>query len=280
MATEALAIETYYRRPGLRELLDSKLGMSVSEGRRWRVSDFAALDQFHFAGLRATVELASLCELTPNSIVLDLGAGLGGPARYLATAFDCSVEGIDLSADFVDAARYLTERVGLGDRVSFQQGDACQIPFLANYFDVVWTQHVSMNIENRAQLYREVARVLHPGGRFAIFDPVGTDLGPPEFPVPWSRASATSFLVTAEEMRNYLLADGLFEIVSWSDQTADALVWAASQPAPAGPSTAEPAVTLAHIIGPEAPVMLRNFTAGLKSGRLALVQAVLRRTAK
>ena len=264
----------------MRELLDSTLGMSAPDGRRWRISDFAALDQFHFGGWQATAELASLCDLTSDSTVLDLGSGLGGPARYLATAFDCSVEGIDLSADFVDAARYLTERVGLTDRVSFQQGDASQIPFLANYFDLVWTQHVSMNIEDRASLYREVARVLRRGGRFAIFDPVATPVGPPDFPVPWSRTPSTSFLITAEEMREFLLADGSFEIVSWSDKTADALAWAASQPSSGSPSPAMPSVTLAQVIGPEAPVMIRNFTAALKTGRLALVRAVLRRTGK
>ena len=164
MTLEALAIATPYRVPGLRELLDTKLGRSAPDGRRWRISDFAALDQSHFGVWQATAELASLCELTTESTVLNLGSGLGGPARYLATAFDCTVEAIDLSADFVDAARYLTERVGLTDRVSFQQGDARQIPFLANYFDVVWTQHVSMNIKDRTSLHREVARVHRPGG--------------------------------------------------------------------------------------------------------------------
>jgi SAM-dependent methyltransferase len=254
--------------------------MSAPEGRRWRISDFALLDQFHFGGWQATVELASLCGLTSASIVLDLGSGLGGAARYIATAFDCTVEGIDLSVDFVDAARYLTERVGLLDRVSFQRGDARKIPFLANYFDVVLTQHVSMHIEDHASLYREVARVIRPGGRFAIFDPVATRAGPPEFPLPWSSISASSFLVTADEMRNLLLADGLFEVVSWSDKTVDALTWAASQPAPASPSPAQPTVTLAQVIGPDAPRMVHNFTTAMKSGRLALLQAIPRRTAK
>jgi SAM-dependent methyltransferase len=280
MANDALDVSTHYRVAGLRDLLDAKLGMSAPDGRRWRLSDFAALDQFHFGGWQATAELASLCELTPSSTVLDLGSGLGGPARYLATAFDCSVEGIDLSADFVDAARYLTDRVGLTDRVSFQQGDARRIPFLANYFDVVWTQHVAQNIQDRASLYREVARVLRPGGRFAIFDPVATAMGPPDFPLPWSRTPATSFLATAERMQDYLLADGLFEIVSWVVRTAEALAWAASQPAPGSPSPTAPVMTLAQVIGPDTPVMVQNFTAGLKSGRLALVRAVLRRTDK
>lgn len=278
MAAESLDIATHYSVPGLRDLLDAKLGPSAPDGRPWRISDFAALDQFHFGGWQATAELASLCELTRDSTVLDLGSGLGGPARYLAAAFDCSVEGIDLSTDFVEAARYLTERVGLTDRVSFTQGDVRRIPFLANHFDVVWTQHVSMNIEDRASLYREVARVLRPGGRFAIFDPVATAVGPPDFPLPWSRTPATSFLITAEQMQDYLLADGMFEVVSWSDKTSDGLAWAASRPAPGSPYPAEPAVTLAQVIGPDAPVMVRNFTAGLKSGRLALVRTILRRT--
>ena len=280
MANDAVDVSTHYRMPGLRDLLDARLGLNAPHGRRWRISDFAALDQFHFGGWQATAELASLCELTPSATVLDLGSGLGGPARYLATAFDCSVEGLDLSADFVDAARYLTDRVGLTDRVSFQQGDARRIPFLANYFDVVWTQHVSQNIEDRASLYREVARVLRPGGRFAIFDPVATTVGPPEFPLPWSRTPATSFLVTAERMQDFLLADGLFAIVSWADKTADALAWAASHTAPGSPPQTEPAMTLAQVIGADAPRMVSNFAAGLKSGRLALVRAVLRRTEK
>src|SRR6185312_3146177 len=160
----------------------------------------ATLDQFHTRGLAATAELAKLADITADMTVLDVGSGVGGPARFLAATYGCQVTGIDLSEPFVDAARYLTERTGQSERVSFETANALALPFDDGHFDVVLLQHVAMNIADRARLYREIRRVLKSGGRFATFDVVLSS-GEPHYPVPWARTPATSFLLTADATR-------------------------------------------------------------------------------
>ena len=140
-------------------------------------ADLAPLDQFHVRGLGATRELAEALGIDAGAHVLDVGCGLGGPARLLAATYGCQVTGIDLSQPFIDAARMLTERSGLADRVTFLQADALDLPFADAFFDHVWTQHVGMNIADRAGLYAAIYRLLKPGGRLAIYDVVAGDGG-------------------------------------------------------------------------------------------------------
>jgi ubiquinone/menaquinone biosynthesis C-methylase UbiE len=141
----------------------------------------------------ATAELASASGVGPSASVLDVGCGIGGPARSLAAMFGCRVIGVDLSPAFIDAANYLTTRCGLASRVSYQLGDALDLPFEDSAFDVLFLQHVAMNIQDRPALYEEVARVLKPGGRFATYDLVLRQ-GDVVYPVPWARDASTSFL--------------------------------------------------------------------------------------
>src|SRR5262249_33659765 len=155
------------------------------------VAQLAPLDQFHVRGILATQELAASVGLAPASRVLDLGSGIGGPARYLAATFGCRVTGLDLSPGFVDAATYLTDPCGLSDRVTFEGGDAVHPPFADAAFDAVFLQHVAMNVADRAALYAEVRRLLAPAGRFATYDLVLRD-GDVVYPLPWARDASTS----------------------------------------------------------------------------------------
>ena len=162
-----------------------------------------------------------------DAAVLDAGSGLGGPARYLAETFGCHVEGVDLSPDYVAIARLLTDRAGLADRVAFGEGDLTALPFEDARFDLVWTQHVAMNIADRAGLYRELRRVLKPDGRLAFYDPLAADGHPdPIYPVPWAQTGATSTLLTADETCAVLEGAG-FAVASLDDVTEAALGWAA-----------------------------------------------------
>ncbi|MBI5948590.1 MAG: class I SAM-dependent methyltransferase [Chloroflexi bacterium] len=235
----------------------------------------AAADQFHHGGAAATVELANLAGLRPGMRVLDLGSGLGGPARTLAAEFGCAVTGIDLVPDFVAAATMLTELTGMSDRVSFQQGSALELPFADGAFDVVWTQNVMMNIAAKDQLFREVRRVLKPGGRFAFQDILQGE-GELLLPVPWATEPSHSHLVRAEEERNLLKAAG-FREVSWLDTTgrlADArLVPAAPGQAPAAP----PPFGLHLVMGSSAPVKGANLLANAREGRILSVLGVFDR---
>ena len=146
--------------------------------------------------------------ITADMSVLDVGSGIGGPARFLAATYGCQVTGVDLSEPFVDAARYLTERTGQSGQVSFQTASALELPFDDGRFDVALLQHVAMNISDRARLYREIRRVLKSGGRFATFDVV-LNSGEPHYPVPWARTPATSFLLTADATREAIEAGRL-----------------------------------------------------------------------
>ena len=146
----------------------------------------AMLDQFHTRGILATAELASAAGIKAGDRVLDLGCGIGGPARYLASTLGCKVTGLDLSPSFVEAATYLTARCGLTELVTFIEGDALQLPFDEAALDSVFLQHVAMNISDRAALYGEVHRVLRPKGCFVTYDLVLKE-GEVIYPAPWAR---------------------------------------------------------------------------------------------
>ena len=176
-------VRDHYRATGLTERLKTALSVFGPEDQQLTPEQLGALDQFHTRGLAATAELASLAGITADMSVLDVGSGVGGPARLLAATCGCRVTGVDLSEPFVDAARYLTERTGQGGQVAFHAASALELPFDDGGFDAVFLQHVAMNISDRARLYREIRRVLKRGGRFATFDVV-SNAAELHYPVP------------------------------------------------------------------------------------------------
>ncbi|HLK18951.1 MAG TPA: methyltransferase domain-containing protein, partial [Bryobacteraceae bacterium] len=186
-------VQEHYRAAGLTARIRSALAAIPGEEQALTVAQLAPLDQFHTRGILATAELAGAAEIEASTRVLDLGCGVGGPARYLAATFGCHVTGIDLSHDFIEAGAYLTERCGLADRVKLRIGDALHPPFEDGVFDAVFLLHVAMNIEDRDALYAGARRVLARGGRLVIFDVVRRG-GGEIYPVPWAREASASFL--------------------------------------------------------------------------------------
>ena len=238
----------------------------------WSV--LAPLDQFHIRGLAATAELAVGLELAPGASVLDVGCGLGGPARHLAAEFGARVTGIDLSQPFVDVAQMLARRCGLSDRVEYRQADALDLPFPDSSFDHAWTQHVAMNIADRTRFYLNIHRVLKPGGRLAIYDIVAGPVEPVLFPVPWARRQEISHLLTAEAMGKALEQAG-FQALAWVDRTAQGLTWFQEQATRV--ASPAPALGLPVVMGPDFPGMFANLGRNLAEERIRLVQVIVRR---
>jgi sarcosine/dimethylglycine N-methyltransferase len=261
-------VRDHYRATGLTERLKTALTAFGPDEQRLSPQQLATLDQFHTRGLAATVELAKLAGITADMSVLDLGSGVGGPARFLAATYGCQVTGVDLSEPFVDAARYLTERTGQSERVSFETASALELPFDDGHFDVVLLQHVAMNIADRARLYREIQRVLKSGGRFATFDVVLSS-GEPHYPVPWARTPATSFLLTAAATREVIEPAG-FRTLAWEDDTEAAKSWFAQLRASGPP----PSPNLGVVMGPDFPQLAANLGRNLTEGRLGILTAV------
>ena len=267
--TETSKVREHYSASGLKDRILSALAAIVPEGQKLTVPQLAPLDQFHTRGILATADLAAAAEVGPSTRVLDLGCGIGGPARYLAATFGCKVTGVDLSPGFIDVAAYLTERCGLSERLTFRVGDALHLPFEDAAFDVVFLQHVAMNIADRAALYAEVRRILAPGGRFATFDIVLRD-GDVLYPTPWARDASNSYLQTEHDTREALEHAG-FKTVLWRDDTRIALDW--FKTIMAGPPPG--ALSLGLVLGPDMPAMAGNLARNLRENRLGVLSAIL-----
>jgi ubiquinone/menaquinone biosynthesis C-methylase UbiE len=235
-------------------------------------ADLGTVDEFHVRGRKATLELAQSLHLTATSHVIDIGSGLGGPARALVETYGCRVTGIDLTQAFCDAAATLSDWVGLGDRVTFRQGDATSLPFADSQFDAAMTIHVAMNIASKDKMYAEARRVLRPGARFGVYDILQGEGGEVLFPVPWARDPSISHLATPDAMQSLLTGAG-FEIVEMRDSTEEGQLWFEAMAARMAQATA-PAVTFRAFLGNDFPEMTRNQVRNLQERRIRTVSYV------
>jgi MPBQ/MSBQ methyltransferase len=239
--------------------------------------DLTPVDQLHTRGKDATLELAHLAGITPEMRVLDVGGGLGGPARTLATEIGCSMEVLDVTEEFCRAGEMLTTRTGLGDLVSFRYASALDMPHPDASFDAVWMQHSSMNIADKERLYAEIHRVLRPGGHLALHEIMAGPVAPIHFPVPWARGPEISFLRPPEEVRALIASIG-FDESAWVDDTASALRWFRERLAAANAASGElPPLGLHLVLGADLGQMFQNLARNLQEDRVVGVKGVFER---
>jgi ubiquinone/menaquinone biosynthesis C-methylase UbiE len=267
-------VEIHY---GISDLADKIAAALRSAGKdldRLTTADLAPIDEFHVRGRGATQELAKRMEIGPGSRVLDIGSGLGGPARTLAEVHGCHVTGIDISPEFCDTARELSRWVRLSDKVTFSQGDAAALPYDAGVFDAAITIHVAMNIAAKDIVYVGARRVLKPGRIFAVYDILQGEGGEVLYPVPWARDPSISHLATPVEMRKLLEGAG-FQIVAEEDSTSESEAWFRHAAAQMARSNTPP-IGLRQFLGEDAAQMTRNQVQNLTERRIRTVTHICR----
>ena len=267
-------IKNHYLKEELYEDILNRLkehGIDLNELKR---SDIAGVDEFHVRGAAVSKELAESINLQ-GATVLDVGCGLGGPCRMLADEYNCQVTGLDLSNEYIRTAKELSKLVKLDSKTSFIQGDATSLPFEDNTFDVVWTQHVQMNIPKKEKFYSEISRVLKSGGHFLYYEVLKKGDGEINFPMPWASSSEISFLFKETEMDNFLTQFGLKRVQSF-DQTQhgiDFLNTLFTKLKKFGP----PKIGLNALMGDTTKLKLINVIGHLNSGELELKSGVYKK---
>jgi SAM-dependent methyltransferase len=273
--SDAQAINQYWGREDLERAILEALAAAGRNLDTLTIDDLAPVDQFHSGGKGATLRLARVVGARPGLRVLDVGGGLGGPARTLAREFGCRVTVVDLTESYVRTGAALTARLGLADRVTHRHGDALALgDALAAeagdaLYDVVWTQNSGMNVADKERLYAGFARLLPRGGLLAVQEPMAGPAQPPIYPVMWARDASASFLRSPEDMRRTMEAAG-FRVRAWDDVTAEQ----------AGPSTGGtvPAHAIQRIVmGDALEAITRAGQRNREEGRIVIVQAVLER---
>ena len=260
----------YWEREGLLTKIFDALRAAGKNLDALTLDDLGPADHFHGGGKKATDRQARLAQLRPGLRVLDVGGGLGGPARTLAAEHGSRVTVVDLTESYVRTGEALTARLKLSDRVTHRVGDALKLDVEPGAFDVVWTQNSGMNIADKEQLYAGFARVLRAGGLLVIGEPMAGPVQPVVFPVMWARDAGGSFLRAPDEMRAVMEQAG-FRVRVWEDVTEEL----------AGPS---PAVTPPHfaariIMGDALDEIIRAQERNRAERRIVMVQAVLERSA-
>lgn len=211
-------VEKHYTRDGLFEVIVQKLKDNGIEKDKITRKDISQVDEFHLRGSLATQELVNEAGFDKDTKVLDVGCGIGGPARMIAETFGCKVTGVDLTEEFIRTAKLLSELVGLNDLTEFICADATKLPLADESYDIVWTQHAQMNIKEKKKLYSEIHRVLKKGGRFIYYDIFSVGNESLYFPLPWAEESTISHLITIPDY-NELLTETGFKEVQKKDQT-------------------------------------------------------------
>jgi ubiquinone/menaquinone biosynthesis C-methylase UbiE len=270
-------VATHYGDGGLGQRILDALGAAGIAVERLTLDDLAPVDEFHIGGRQATAEFVARLGLRPGLRLLDVGCGIGGPARFIAASQSCHVTGIDLTEAFIEVATDLSRRAGLSDAASFRQASALALPFGPATFDGAYMIHVGMNIADKAGLFRAVRGVLKPGAVFGVFDIMRFAPGGPAFPVPWSTLPETSFLAEVASYRALLEAAG-FRLEAERNRRDFALAFFREMQARAEAAKAagvQP-LSMQPIMGPDFPRKMLHVRESVERGEIAPVELIAR----
>lgn len=271
------AISDHYGWPGLMEAIESEIRLKGINPQDVTITQLAPLDNYHWLRLAGTLALAEAAAINADERVLDVGGGIGGPARQLASRFGCHVTVLDVTPEYCAVGEKLTDWTRLADRVAFVQASALDMPFADASFDVIWTQHATMNIPDKQRLYSEMARVVRPGGRFAMFDVLAGPHQPIHFPVPWASDESFSFLLPPEETRDLIARVGFREL-TWMTDEDQAMEAVLAQPDPLADATpAGEGLDPGLLNGPDGPRMGANVQRNMEEGRIRFAMGVFER---
>jgi len=239
------------------------------------VEQLAPVDHFHARGLPATVELADVLPIEARHHIIDVGCGVGGPARYFAKRFGCRVSGVDITAPFVEAANKLTALLKMESLVEVKLGDGQQLPFADAVFDGGYAQHVTMNVAERARFFAEAFRVLRSGGFFALTEHGLGRHGDPHYPVPWSEDGSGSHLVTPADTTAYLNEAGFVDVKV--EETGAKYLAGYRRAMELAAQGALPAFGIQILMGQTAPAKTKNAARNIEEGRTRPIQVICRK---
>ena len=278
MATAEPGIARHYDIAGLEQRILAALADTGVDIAHLRAGDLEAVDEFHIGGIAATKELLGQMGLKPGARLLDIGSGVGGPARFAANEAGADVTGIDLTQSYVDIATSLSKRTGMADKTHFVQGSALDMPFADASFDAAMILHVGMNLPDKKKLMSEAARVLRPGGVFAVYDVMRLKDGALTYPLPWASNETMSFVATPDDYRSAATA-AVFSVITERQRGAFAVEFFAAIRARMAAAQAEgkkPPPGVGLVMGEDARTKIANLTAALEGGILAPVELILR----
>jgi SAM-dependent methyltransferase len=255
-------VEDHWTRRGVLARIDAALTELGHDPHNLTAEILATVEHLHTGGLATTRDQAELIPLTKDSRVLDVGCGIGGPARYLAHRYGCRVDGIDLTRELIETGQVLTARCGLADRVTLQLGDALRLPYPDRTFDMVWCQNVTMNIADKAGFFAGAWRVLKPGGLFASTEFSVGPGGDIIFPVPWAYDASINFLDPEDVMRAQFKTAG-FRVREWTNYS-NAVIERSKQALGAPPGK----LAIPLVFGDDTPERQRNTIRNLTERRI------------
>ena len=261
-------VSEHYSNKGLLDKIYKGLEKRGIDKNQLTQSDLSSFDEFHIGGSEGTLMLAEKLTMNASSSVLDIGCGIGGPARFLSSEFGCKVSGIDLTADFVNTGNSLTDQVGLSDKVKLIEASALNIPFADNSFDVSYMIHVGMNIADKDVLFSEAFRVTKPGGVFGIYDVMLIGNYELQYPLPWAVEEDGNAIASATDYISALIKAG-FSLKHEDDKTDFANGFFEKMSASMGTSEGPPPVGLHLLMGDLTTQKIKNMAKLIKSGIIA-----------